>query len=163
MKVLISFFSLILIVVSCQPNKQEQKQAIAENYNVFGDTILVSETTQMANLNSIYDDLAIGDTISTKITAVVTEVCKKKGCWMKLDLDQDREIMVHFKDYGFFVPKDIAGKKVILQGNAFVEQVSVEDQQHYAMDGGKSEAEVAAITRPKKTYTFLANGVLIKK
>lgn len=82
---------------------------------------------------------------------------------MKLDLKEGREVMVRFKDYGFFVPEDIIGKEVILQGNAFVDQISVEDQQHFAMDAGKNEIEIAAITQPKNTYTFLASGVLTKK
>lgn len=163
MKALFSVFSVILVLVSCQPNKQQQKQAMAEKYNVFGDTIIVSNRADMTDVNTVYQDLVLGDTVTTKITAKVTDVCEKKGCWMKLDLNEGQQVMVRFKDYGFFVPKDIVGKQVILQGNAFVDQVSIEDQQHYAKDAGKNEVEIAAITQPKKTYTFLANGVLTKK
>ena len=71
--------------------------------------------------------------------------------------------MVKFKDYGFFVPKDIEEKEVVIHGKAFVAEVSVEEQRHYAEDNGKSEAEIAEITLPKRTLSFLADGVLIKK
>ncbi len=163
MRTLFSIISVVLFLTSCQPNKQQQKLEMAENFIIYGDTIIVSNKTDMTDVNGLYDELAIGDTLSTRIIATVTEVCKKKGCWMKLDLNQNQEVMVRFKDYGFFVPEGIVGKEVILEGNAFVDQVSVEDQQHYAKDGGKSEAEIAAITQPKNTYSFVANGVLTKK
>jgi len=70
---------------------------------------------------------------------------------------------VKFKDYGFFVPKDIDGEEVIINGKAFVNEVSVEEQRHYAKDAGQSEEEIAAITKPKKTYSFEADGVLLKQ
>jgi len=86
-----------------------------------------------------------------------------KGCWMELDLPGEEDIMVKFKDYGFFVPKDIAHKEVVVLGKAFVTKVSLEEQQHYAEDSGKIEEEIAAIYQPKRTLSFEANGVLIKK
>ena len=110
-----------------------------------------------------YEQMPVADTTSTKFTATVSEVCQAKGCWMKLQLQDGGEAMVRFKDYGFFVPKDIAGKQVVVSGKAFVDMMSVEDQQHYAEDEGKSAEEIAAITEPKKTYSFEASGVLIKQ
>ena len=81
---------------------------------------------------------------------------------MTLNLENGEEAMVKFKDYGFFMPKDISGKEVILNGKAFVNEVPVDEQRHYAEDAGKSKEEIAAITQPKKTYSFEADGVLIK-
>lgn len=155
--------SIVLFLVSCQADQQQQKLEMAKNYTIYGDTIIVANTSDLSDVKAIYKELAQGDTITTKMTATVTDVCKKKGCWLKLDLNQDQQVMVRFKDYSFFVPEDLIGKEVVLQGNAYVEQLSVDDQQHYAMDGGKSEAEIAAITEPKNTFSFLANGVLTKK
>uniref|UniRef100_UPI0035622737 DUF4920 domain-containing protein n=1 Tax=Seonamhaeicola sp. TaxID=1912245 RepID=UPI0035622737 len=91
----------------------------------------------------------------------VLKVCKAKGCWMTLDLGDGNEAMVKFKDYGFFVPKDIAGKDVVVNGKAYVKEVPVDELQHYAEDAGKSAEEIAAITKPKKTFSFEADGVLI--
>ena len=47
------------------------------------------------------------------------------------------------------------------EGLAFIDEMSVEDQKHYAEDSGKTEDEIAAITEPKRTLSFLSNGVLI--
>jgi hypothetical protein len=71
--------------------------------------------------------------------------------------------MVKFKDYGFFMPKDIAGKEVIVNGKAFIEAMSVDEQRHYAEDGGESAEAIAAITEQKKTLRFEADGVLLKE
>ena len=51
---------------------------------------------------------------------------------------------------------------VTVNGLAFIEEMSVDEQKHYAEDGGESEEAIAAITTPKKTYRFEADGVLVK-
>ena len=81
---------------------------------------------------------------------------------MKLDLGNDQEAMVRFKDYGFFMPLNAEGE-VIVNGKAFVSETSVEELRHYAEDAGKSAEEIAAITAPKRTYSFEADGVLLKQ
>ncbi|MGB5819737.1 MAG: DUF4920 domain-containing protein [Saonia sp.] len=110
----------------------------------------------------LYNGLAVSDTLDIQFSATVADVCQAKGCWMKLRLDDGKEAMVKFKDYGFFVPKDITGKEVIVNGLAFSEQITVEDQKHYARDAGKSEKEVSNITETKTIYSFEADGVLIR-
>ena len=68
-----------------------------------------------------------------------------------------------FKDYAFFVPKNAQDEEVIVNGKAFVSIESVEELKHYAKDAGKSQASIDSIVTPKTTYSFMADGVLIKK
>lgn len=96
-----------------------------------------------------------------KITAKVTEVCLEKGCWMKVDKGNGETLMVRFKDYGFFMPKNIVGKTVVLEGEAKEKEVSVKQQQHLAEDAGKSKAEIEKIKEVKKETQFIAKGVLV--
>ena len=79
---------------------------------------------------------------------------------MKLPLAEEKEVMVRFKDYGFFMPLDAEGA-VIVSGKAFVSETSVDDLKHYAEDAGATQAAIEAIVSPKKTYTFEAVGVLL--
>ncbi|MEC8134232.1 MAG: DUF4920 domain-containing protein, partial [Bacteroidota bacterium] len=88
------------------------------------------------------------DTVNMVIKGVIKEVCSKKGCWMRLSLTDEEDLMVRFKDYGFLVPTDASGE-VIIKGQAFETQISVEDLRHYAQDAAATEAEIAAITEPK--------------
>lgn len=96
-----------------------------------------------------------------KITGTVVGVCAKKGCWMKLKNPGGEEIMVKFLDYGFFVPQDINGKEIVLEGTAEKTVTPVSKLQHYAGDAGKSKEEIAKITEPKEEIVFTATGVLV--
>ncbi len=105
---------------------------------------------------NLKDDQFIG-----KVSGKVTEVCLEKGCWMKIEKANGERMMVKFKDYGFFMPKNIIGKEVVLDGEARVKEVSVKQLQHYAKDAGKSEEEIKKIKEPKKELQFIAKGVLV--
>jgi hypothetical protein len=107
--------------------------------------------------------MGTAESMPMKVTGMVKEVCQKKGCWMTLVSDQpgSPEMRVTFKDYAFFVPKDLSGKHVVVEGFAFVETTSVEVLRHYAEDAKKSAEEIAAITEPKREVSFEAAGVLI--
>ena len=103
------------------------------------------------------------DSLRVKIQAVATDVCKNKGCWMKVQNADGSMMRIKFKDYGFFVPMDIDGKEVVFQGVAFKDTTSVEDLKHYAKDGGQTDEEIAAITEPEINTSFLADGVFVKQ
>ncbi len=98
-----------------------------------------------------------------KVTGKVMEVCQKKGCWMTIVSDQpgQPEMRVTFKDYAFFMPKDLSGKQVVVDGYAYVETTPVDVLRHYAEDAGKPKEEIAAITTPKREISFEAFGVVI--
>ena len=158
---------LSFVIVACNSAKKDtnKENKIVENtYSSFGDTVSASDYLSSNDALSNYKALKLGDTINLKFNANIKEVCSKKGCWMTLPAGNDDEtIMVRFKDYGFFVPLDAAGKEVIVAGKAFLKEVSVADLKHYAEDAGKSSDEIANITEPAMEFAFEANGVLLKK
>jgi hypothetical protein len=98
----------------------------------------------------------------TKIIATIDEVCAKKGCWMVLDLGDGKDMRVTFKDYEFFVPKNAAGKKAVVQGVATMDTTDVATLKHYASDAGESQEVIDAITEPEFNYAFEAIGVIIR-
>ena len=158
--ILLVFF--LVINLSCAQNSQS-KSSNTEDFVAYGAKIDAKAVIDKEKMTEKYEMLKAADTIQVKFLATVSEVCQSKGCWMKLELTNGEQTMVRFKDYGFFVPKDIAGKEVVVNGLAFVEEMSVEDQQHYAKDAGKTTAEIAKITQAKKTFGFEADGVLLKE
>ena len=96
-----------------------------------------------------------------KIKGEILSTCPMKGCWMKLSVAQDT-MLVRFKDYGFFVPKRGAeGKLAVVNGQIFIDTLSVPQLKHYAEDAGKSKEEISKITNPEITISFLAEGVVI--
>ena len=103
------------------------------------------------------------DTVNMVIKGVIKEVCSKKGCWMRLPLTGEEDLMVRFKDYGFFVPKTgIEGKHILMSGNIFRDTISVERLRHYAEDAKKSKEEIELITDPKFKINMIANAVAIR-
>lgn len=170
MKHIFSILILALVLMSCK-NEAKQSEDVAQaetvsqdiTYASFGKKITATDALPAKRMAVHYANMSVGDTIDAKMIAKVYEVCQAKGCWMKLDLPDGEQVMVKFKDYGFFMPKDISGKEVIINGKAFVSEVSVDEQRHYAEDGGATAEEIAKITKPKKTLSFEADGVLLKE
>ena len=164
MKKLLFIAITILFVVACKQNTPDAITQISKDtqtdFTSFGDVITSDNVLSQDDMAVSYQNLTPGDTLEVKFKAVVNSVCQSKGCWMRVELGQD-QAMVKSKDYGFFMPKDLAGQEVIMQGKAFVAEVSVDEQRHYAEDAGKTQEEVLAITTPKKTLSFESSGVLV--
>ena len=97
-----------------------------------------------------------------KVSGKIEAVCQKKGCWMELKNADGSSIRVTFKDYGFFMPLDCAGKTAIVDGIAKVDVTSIDDLKEYAKDDGKKQEEIDAIKEPKKELVFEAKGVILK-
>lgn len=116
----------------------------------------VSGTAKPVALSTVIDAKTINKPVV--VTGMVTDVCSAKGCWMMLK-DGKHEIRVKFKDYGFFVPSSLKGKKVHLQGILKQVVVTEADRRHYAEDAGASKQEIAAIKGDSIEYTFEATGV----
>ena len=138
----------------------ETTEEIEANYQSFGEQITDEEVSDRAAMLEQYNNMKEGDTVAMKFRSKVNSVCQMKGCWMRLDLG-DEEVHVTFKDYGFFVPMDIAEEEVIVEGIAYVEMTDVETLKHFAEDAGKPQEEIDAITEPQLTYAFLSSGVLL--
>ena len=120
-----------------------------------GNRLLTTKSFMM-----VAEEPAAFDGNNILITGTIDEVCPKKGCWMILK-SGDESMRVSFRDYGFFVPLDAAGKNVVIDGTFQIETVPADEARHYLEDAGKME-EAAAITGPVESMTFVADSVLIQ-
>lgn len=122
------FITLLIIctltITSCKNKSQESVAETTETkdvaYATFGKEIQSADAVIAKSMAAHYETMQQGDSINSKMKATVKKVCQAKGCWMTLDLGNDKEVMVKFEDYGFFVPKDISGKEVVVNGKAYV-------------------------------------------
>jgi len=132
----------------------------AQSLEYYGDTI---QTESAKSVDETLLGLKSNDSLITTVSGYVTGVCQMKGCWMILSQNPEDTtgFFVKFRDYGFFVPKDLSGSKVTVQGKAFKEITAVDELKHYAEDEGKSAEEIAKITAPKEEMKFMANGVAV--
>lgn len=148
------------LTLCCCKTQQKKITNLGEN---IGATITKPDPINFA---SLMGKIQTQDTVKTQLQAKVEGVCQVKGCWMNLvptDGSSDESIFVKFKDYGFFMPLDLAGSEVIVDGIAYREVTSVDELRHYAEDEGKSAEEIAKITEPAEELKFMADGVIILK
>ena len=149
---------LAILLVNCK--KEEQKV----NYASFGAEITSEHAISKVQMMKKFSALKAGDTIEAKFASKVNKVCKAEGCWMKIDLGDEAESMVKFKDYGFFVPKSgMEGKATVFKGYCKKKEISVEELQHYAADAGEELEKNNQIISPSVEYSFVATGVLIEE
>lgn len=154
---------IILLLLITASTAFAQSKTTKEKYASFGAKISKDGAISKEKMAAKYGKLKKGDSLNVKFSSKIVEVCSKKGCWMNLELGNGKSAFVKFKDYAFFMPLNAAGSEVIVNGKAFVEVESVAELRHYAQDAGKSKAEIEKITKPKTSYSFLADGVLIKE
>lgn len=151
-----------LVFTACKPESKEDKTKNTATFVSFGDKIDANNAISQKEMAKKFENLQVGDTLNVKFTTKIDEVCQKKGCWIKVPLEGEKQSFVKFKDYAFFMPFNAAGSEIVLNGKAFKNEISVKELQHYAKDAGKSDEEIAKITEPKVTYSFLADGVLLE-
>lgn len=155
MKHLILF--LLLAVTGVPVSQAQHKNPAAKP--VYGKSFSPGKVVAARDLPKV---LSQRDSVAVQVTGQVLEVCQAKGCWMDIRLTDNSVMKVRFKDYAFFVPKNLTGKTVVLDGQAHNQMVSVADQKHYAQDAGKPAAEVQAITAPRQSITYTATGVIVQ-
>ncbi|MCH2160752.1 MAG: DUF4920 domain-containing protein [Phycisphaerales bacterium] len=131
-------------------------KAMRSGWSGYGDAQAVKQrATSIPNLAA-----RSGQTVVME--AWIDDVCAVKGCWMRVRDEQGDEVLVRFLDYGFFVPRNARGRRVVAHGVPEVRALSVEQQRHLLEDAGAAEEAILAITEPKTETIMIADGVWIQ-
>jgi hypothetical protein len=155
-KLLFSFLVLGALHVQAQDHNSEIKPA-AKGV-VYGTE--VTTTGEAISTNDIQAKMSNG-AYEGKVTGKVKEVCKAMGCWIRLEKADGSTLMVKTKDHGFFLPQDLVGKTVVMEGSASIKEVSEEKRKHFAEDAGKSKEEIKKIKGSEKEVQFIASGIKV--
>lgn len=132
--------------------------AKAFGVDTFGASIKQTKIMKLSEVLANSDKLASKEVLTS---GKVERVCQKKGCWMIIK-DGDQQVRVTFKGYKFFMPLSIAGKTIKAQGLVSVKTQSVDEQKHFLKDEGRPQADIDKITKPLKTFAFVASGVEVQ-
>lgn len=111
-------------------------------------------TTAPLTVRLTSSEANVGRTLA--VHARAAEVCQSKGCWMVLT-EGARSIRVTFQDYAFFVPKDIAGKTVVVEGVLSRRLLSADEAKHYADESGAG----AMSPGPREEWSLVATSVVV--
>lgn len=148
---ILASLALALSFASCQstPKPTELPQG-----RVIGEEITPRETHRFSVVDAtpakFFDQTVL-------VEATVQAVCKKKGCWMKVE-DEGKVAMVRWESgcggqYTF--PMEAVGKRVLIQGSFYPKKISEEAAEHI-QEEASSKVEI-----PREGYEFNASSVLI--
>ena len=144
----------IMMATGCARNASDN--AMRTGWSGYGDArSMKRRTTPIPNLAA-----RSGETVVME--GWINEVCPVKGCWARVRDDNGDEVLVRFLNYGFFVPRNARGRRMVAHGVPEVRTLSVEQQRHLLEDAGASEAAMLAITEPKAETIMIADGVWIQ-
>ena len=153
-KILLSLTVLVFaFIANAQPPAGDAKPG-----DWYGEKITEDGAMNIADIPA---KLEKAESVDGKIRAKIVEVCPKKGCWLKLQVNDSTTAMVKMKDYAFFLPVAAKGKTVVLEGEVKMKTTSVAELKHYAEDAKKSKEEIAAITKPEKEIRVMAKGIVV--
>lgn len=152
----------VFVSASCKKNndKNNQTDEIIDAVS-FGKNLSEDDVLEPLDVIMQYEVMSVGDIIDSKVKGKVSSVSQTKGDWMTLNIEDENEVFVKFKNNSFVVPKDIVGKEVIINGVAYIEDRSVDKQKQHAKEAGKTTTQIATISQPKRILGFEADGVLI--
>ncbi len=153
----IFFSGLVLFSLAVSAQEASQIKPAAKGV-VYGNAI--SENGEAISPNDIQSKMA-NNVFEGKVTGKVKEVCKAMGCWIKLEKADGSSLMVKSKDHSFFMPENLVGKTVVMEGTARIKEESEEKRKHYAKDAGKSKEEIKKIKGSGKEVQFVASGVKV--
>lgn len=119
---------------------------------------LVDDTMPVVSLEAIAS--SGGDYVGqpVRVVARVAKVCQKKGCFFFAQ-EGSSVVRISFKDYSFFVPTDISGKRVTLVGDVVAREVTAEEAAHYADDLGDDAPPV----KQGEVYEIVASAVRVPR
>lgn len=119
---------------------------------------------RVERLASVLKDPAafVGQTLV--VEGNVRRACSRKGCWMELAADATASApscRVTFKDYGFFVPTDSAGRIAKVEGTIEVAKLKARHVEHLAEEGAtfKDKAPDGTVEEVR----FVATGVELRR
>jgi len=163
-KVLLTALSVFLFVnIGIAQDNQEEIVRLSEpvetgeDYEVFGSPF--DSDAQPLSLTELINQSKKLEGQQVIADGTIKEVCQKKGCFFML-ADGEKQARITFKDYGFFIPTNTAGKYVKIAGTFNVKELSKEKAKHYAEDAGEDPDEVDG---PQKEYSLVATSVKIMK
>lgn len=149
------FSTLILLALGAGAQEADSIKPAAKGV-VYGEALNTGGSVLSVNDLQLQTASAVFD---GKVTGKVKEVCKSMGCWVKLEKADGTTLTVKSKDHGFFMPQDLIGHTVVVEGTASVKEITEARRKHMAEDADKSKAEIKKIKGSAKALEFVAKGV----
>lgn len=144
---------------------------VVDGFDHYGiEAVPVESAISMDDFSEAFaNDVTANYTVTTELASV----CTKAGCFAIVDMPNQSQMRVMFKDH-FTIPTDTeVGTMATFTGEAKMDTTSIADLQHYIKDEmagdnvseeRKAELQMKhdAITEPEIEPVFIASGILVK-
>jgi hypothetical protein len=138
-------------------------------------TLLAAEATRYGKPLTVKETTTVSDILANpgqydgkrvKVEGAVVDVCKMRGCWIKIAGDKDFESIQFKVDDGVITfPASARGKTALIEGVVSVTTQSVEEQkthgEHLAKEQGKP-FDPKSVTGPKTVIMLKGEGAEIR-
>jgi uncharacterized protein DUF4920 len=135
----------------------------ANDIKNLGEKLTLKESTAISEINKTPESF-LGKTVL--VEGRVIDVCKKRGCWVKIAGDKEYEsILVKVEDGVIVFPVEAKGKMAKVEGTIekveyTLEQTKERAKQKCEMEG--KEFDEAKVTKPDVMYRLRATGAAIE-
>ncbi|MCA9532811.1 MAG: DUF4920 domain-containing protein [Myxococcales bacterium] len=65
----------------------------------------------------------------------ISAVCQRMGCWMELRDERQRAVRVPMAGHAFFLPRDVAGRRALVEGPLSVRPLGAAEREHLEGEG----------------------------
>ncbi len=122
----------------------------------YGKELTLKQTTKVSEIVANPEKF---DGKRVLVAGPIVDVCKERGCWIKIGSDKEFEsIRFKVQDGVIVFPLDLKGKSAVAEGIVSVKKVSVEDQ----IKSGEEMAKEEGTTFDKSTVTGVKTVLQIK-
>jgi hypothetical protein len=131
----------------------------------FGDPMKLKDADNI-DAGTVLADAAKYDGKSIRLVGEVHSVCKKKGCWLRMNSGgTPLTVFVKFTcpiDGNRLIPLEAVGRPVKVEGTFAIVEIDEDEAKHQAEDAGATEAEVEAIKGPTKIIEMQGPSALVE-
>lgn len=142
-----------LALVACTgqaPHEHEHAQGAQPAPTETDDGQLFGTAPDAARpLTPLASILAAPDTYQDQVVRTegeIARVCQRMGCWMELrESAQGPAVRVPMAGHSFFLPRDVSGRRAMLEGRVHVEELSADHRAHLESEGATATATASAL------------------
>lgn len=76
----------------------------------------------------------------------IAQVCQRMGCWMELrEGESGPAVRVPMAGHSFFLPRDVAGRRAVIEGRVALRELSADHRAHLEGEGATATASALSI------------------
>ena len=137
--------------------------AMAGGPKKYGKPLLLKEKTRISDILASPEKF---DGHQVQIAGLVVDVCKRRGCWIKVAGEQKNEsLLVKVEDGVIVFPQSAKGRTALVEGTVVVrkltEEEMLENARHEAEEQG-NKFDATAVKGPKTVVKIQGEGAIIK-